>query len=162
MKPNIQVYPVEKSPGRLITKTFRLMRLGMTRLFAARGFNLTTEHWAVINVLWQEDGQPQNQLAERAFKDGPNISRIVDQLAKNGFVRRRADARDRRRQRVFLTGAGRSLRPELSFLVLEFFERAFEGVSPKEYETLFLTLEKISANIENLEADQGGPRTPGR
>jgi DNA-binding MarR family transcriptional regulator len=33
---------------------------------------------AVLNRLWEKDDVTQNELAERTFKDQPNIGRILE------------------------------------------------------------------------------------
>ena len=41
-------------------------------------FDMTPEQWAVLNRLWEKDDVTQNDLAERTFKDQPNIGRILE------------------------------------------------------------------------------------
>jgi len=47
-------------------------------------FGLTTEQWAVLNLLWETDGVTQKTLAVRSLKDQPNMTRILRRLEQRG------------------------------------------------------------------------------
>lgn len=70
---------------------------------------MTTEQWAVLNRLADEDGITQKLLAVRAEKDQTNITRILDQLERKGLVERRANETDRRSFLTFITEQGKAL-----------------------------------------------------
>lgn len=53
------------------------------------------------------DSLPLSQLADRLLCVKSNITQLVDRLETDGFVRREADARDRRTRVAVLTTAGR-------------------------------------------------------
>lgn len=78
-----------------------------------RGRGLRVPEWRVLACLADEDGQMVTQLATLALMEQSRLTKIIDQMAEKGFVARRSDERDRRRVRVFLTEAGRSLAIEL-------------------------------------------------
>lgn len=64
----------------------------------------------LLNLLWQEDGRTQAELAALAGVEPATISRTVQRLERAAFVERRPDPVDGRVQRVWLTDAGRALR----------------------------------------------------
>lgn len=72
-------------------------------------YDMTTEQWAVLNRLADEDGITQKLLAVRAEKDQTNITRILDQLERKGLVERRANETDRRSFLTFITEQGKAL-----------------------------------------------------
>ncbi|MCY9665990.1 MarR family transcriptional regulator [Paenibacillus alginolyticus] len=72
-------------------------------------YDMTTEQWAVLNRLADEDGITQKLLAVRAEKDQTNITRILDQLERKGLVERRANETDRRSFLTFITEQGKVL-----------------------------------------------------
>jgi DNA-binding MarR family transcriptional regulator len=77
----------------------------------ARG--LRVPEWRVLACLNDRDGQMVTQLAALALMEQSRLTRIIDQMAAKGLVRRRSDAADRRRVRVYLTPEGRQLAEEL-------------------------------------------------
>ncbi|WP_295812048.1 MarR family winged helix-turn-helix transcriptional regulator [uncultured Nitratireductor sp.] len=70
---------------------------------------LRVPEWRILACLSDEDGQMVTQLAQLALIEQSHLTKIVDQMAAKGLVKRRSDERDRRRVRVFLTAAGRAL-----------------------------------------------------
>lgn len=77
-------------------------------------YDMTTEQWVVLNRLADEDGITQKLLAVRAEKDQTNITRILDQLERKGFVERRANETDRRSFLTFITKQGKVLNDVLT------------------------------------------------
>ncbi|KRF13482.1 MarR family winged helix-turn-helix transcriptional regulator [Paenibacillus sp. Soil787] len=77
-------------------------------------YDMTTEQWAVLNRLADEDGITQKLLAVRAEKDQTNITRILDQLERKGLVERRANETDRRSFLTFITEQGKALNDTLT------------------------------------------------
>jgi DNA-binding MarR family transcriptional regulator len=84
--------------------------------FFAPGFSqqdachdLTPEQWAVLLGLREQEGLNQNQLGEKTFKDRHNITRILKQLDKRGYIEKLHDKKDKRAFHVYLSPAGRSL-----------------------------------------------------
>lgn len=77
----------------------------------ARG--LRVPEWRVLACLNDRDGQMVTQLAALALMEQSRLTRIIDQMALKGLVRRRSDAADRRRVRVSLTAEGRRIAVEL-------------------------------------------------
>lgn len=144
------VFPIERSPGKIVSRTHLLMKLGLSRAFAVHGFNITPEHWAILSVLWEKDGLKQVALAERTFKDRPNTTRILDVLERNGFVRRKPDPRDRRSQRIYLTKEGKAAKAKLTPLVVDFLQKAFSGLTQKELDEFLEINRHISDNLKDI------------
>lgn len=72
-------------------------------------FGVTPVQYALLRLLWKEDGQFGFELAEQLILDSATITGIIDRLEQNGFIERRVDLNDRRNKVVFLTEKGRSL-----------------------------------------------------
>jgi len=47
--------------------------------------DLTSEQWAVLARLREEDGLTQNELAKRILKDQANTTRILDKVEKKDW-----------------------------------------------------------------------------
>lgn len=63
--------------------------------------------------LYIQDGRRQQELADIIGVDKAAATRALARLEQSGYVRRREDPADRRAVRVYLTPAGRRLRPML-------------------------------------------------
>src|SRR5215469_3062370 len=78
---------------------------------AAHG--VTPMQYAVLKVLWQQEGQTGAELGARLVIDSATMTGLIDRLEASGLLKRQADADDRRVQRLFVTKQGRSLQKPL-------------------------------------------------
>lgn len=152
---DITVFPITRSPGRIVSQSHQLLKLGLSRVFALHGYNLTPEHWAVLSALVETDGLPQSALADRTVKDRPNITRILDVLERNGYIRRDDDPSDRRKHLIYLTEAGRGAQAALAPLVVNFLRTAFAGWSQEELAAFIELHRRLTHNLEFLRQDPG-------
>ena len=74
---------------------------------------VTPTQFAVLNVLWERDGQSGAELGERLVVDSATITGVVDRLVAAGLLERRAHGEDRRVHSLFLTGQGQALQAPL-------------------------------------------------
>ena len=63
----------------------------------------------VLSTLSEQEGQSQQELAERLYVTKGNVSGLIDRMAAQGLVERRALAGDRRSNALFLTAEGQAL-----------------------------------------------------
>jgi DNA-binding MarR family transcriptional regulator len=101
----------------------------LRQAFRDAGHDLTPEQWAVLLGLQEEEGLNQSQLGEKTYKDRHNITRILKQLDKRGYIEKLHDKKDKRAFRVYLSPAGRSLLGELKQVVLKHRDRVCNGFS---------------------------------
>jgi DNA-binding MarR family transcriptional regulator len=76
-------------------------------------WGVTPPQYAVLRVLWEQDGQSGAAIGARLVIDSATITGVIDRLAGTGLIERRADGGDRRVHRLFLTPQGRALREPL-------------------------------------------------
>jgi MarR family 2-MHQ and catechol resistance regulon transcriptional repressor len=72
-------------------------------------FGLTESQIAVLEAVFHLGPLPQGELCRRILRSGSNVTTVVDNLEREGLVRRERDANDRRIQIVHLTDKGREL-----------------------------------------------------
>jgi DNA-binding MarR family transcriptional regulator len=69
----------------------------------------TLPRFELLANLAQEDGQTLAALSRRMLVTAGNLTGLVDRAERDGVVERRADPRDRRLSRAYLTSRGREL-----------------------------------------------------
>ena len=74
---------------------------------------VTPVQYAVLQVLWEKDGQSGAEIGSRLVLDSATITGVLDRLERLGLVGRTADVGDRRVNRIVLTVPGQTRRAAL-------------------------------------------------
>jgi MarR family transcriptional regulator, organic hydroperoxide resistance regulator len=88
----------------LLASAHRHMRIGLTN--SIDDAESSEEHWRILHVLSDEQGQSMGDLAERVLMNGPALTKNIDKLVSRGLVQRAADAQDNRKVLVFISDRG--------------------------------------------------------
>jgi DNA-binding MarR family transcriptional regulator len=104
------MYHLEDSLGFLIFRADLKLKNEFIRKM--KPFDLTPDHWVVLNCLCIRDGINQTELAEQAYKDRASLTRILDRMVKKGWIMRKNDPADRRSYLVYITELGRSVKQQ--------------------------------------------------
>lgn len=113
----------------------------------AAHYGLTRAQWAVLVKVHREEGLQQAKLAKLLDIQPITLTRLVDKLCVSGLVERRADASDRRVNRLYLTAAARPLMAKLRILRDEINHTALSHLKPAEADHLVAQLEQIKENV---------------
>jgi MarR family transcriptional regulator, transcriptional regulator for hemolysin len=87
--------------GFMISDVARLLRTVFDR--RVRKLGLTRAQWLALTRLHRRPGSSQSELAEMMEVERATAGRLIDRLQSKGWVVRRADAGDRRINRIYLT-----------------------------------------------------------
>jgi DNA-binding MarR family transcriptional regulator len=90
--------------GFLIHDVSRLRRIVIDR--ALKPVGITRSQWWVLSFLGRRDGMTQTALALDLDLTKVAVGGLLDRMEGSGFIERRADQRDGRIKRVYLTSAG--------------------------------------------------------
>jgi len=124
----------------------------------AAQFGMTRAKWAVLARLDRFEGLKQTELAEMLDLQPISLTRLLDGLADNGLIERRADPADRRAKRLFLTPAARPLLERLSDLGEDLMQTALARLDRAELTVLLARLSTIKENLR--QAVQKKPASP--
>lgn len=139
---------LDHSIGFLLGATYRKL----SNFFAARikEFGLTPEQWAVLFRVREEDGLIQKELADRAGKDKPTTTRILDSLEAKGFITKRAGENDRRSFQVFITEQGRAAADAIEPIEYSTIAEIAQVLSAAEYEQMTRLLKRLNEHTAKL------------
>lgn len=135
----------DESIGFLIGKTYRKIVMHVTTHL--REFDLTPEQFSTLFVLSKQEGINQKELALRTAKDQPTITRILDALAKKGFIEKKVNETDRRAHLLMLSTKGREWIKLAIPVEAKAIAEAVDGMSQDELQTLRETLLRITENV---------------
>jgi MarR family 2-MHQ and catechol resistance regulon transcriptional repressor len=68
--------------------------------------DLTYSQFAVLEALYHLGSMTQSEISTKVLKSGSNMTTVIDNLERDGLVRRERDAKDRRVIHIHLTEAG--------------------------------------------------------
>ncbi|QTH43684.1 MarR family transcriptional regulator [Cohnella sp. LGH] len=142
------IYDLQRSVGFMLGTAYRKA----SSLFQSRlkRFDITPEQWSILYQVDLADGLIQKEIAERAGKDRPTTTRILDHLERKELVARRTDNRDRRSFQVAITDKGRNLIRETLPIEIKSNEDVRSCMSEEEYETLMRLLIRIDHYTKDI------------
>lgn len=129
----------------LIGKASRLMSNQISKNLAE--YQVTAEQWAILDSLWEEDGQTQQQLANQTNKNKASITHLIDNLEKRKLVKRVTHEQDRRNKMVCLTPEGAELKTPLTKTVKQTIKQLTKGLDKKDMKGCRKTLKKLVQNL---------------
>ena len=109
----------------------------------------------VLGLLAYRDGLSQREIAEHLRIKPPTVNVTVQRLEKAGFLFRKADEKDQRVSRIYLTEKGKQAKERGMKRVEENEKILFDGFSDAELCLLRRFLEQITANIDKIPGSSG-------
>jgi MarR family transcriptional regulator for hemolysin len=140
-------------PGQTVRREIGFNIMDVARLLRtyadqrARQFGISRAQWAVLVRLDRSEGLKQSELAEILDLQPISLTRLLDRLADNGLIERRADPNDRRVNRLYLTPAARPLLEQLATRGDELMETVLAGFEAEAVERLLRDLTLIKENL---------------
>ena len=148
---------LDRNFGFLLNDVARLLRTTFDRRVKPLG--LTRSQWWVLTHLFRNDGMTQAELADMLEVERPTLGRLLDRLEANGWIRREADAQDRRAKRVYLTQAVEPSMRAMRHIAAQVRADAMEGMSTEEQERFVDTLIAVKTNLGNGAGGNGKDRS---
>jgi len=136
-----------KSFGFLIATTSRLLRRRIdSRL---RGTGLNRAQAQVLFFVGRSEGSNQACMAEALEIEPITLTRLLVKLEEAGWIERRADPKDRRIRRLYLTPKAGPMIGELHKLADEIFEEALDGVPMETRAVVMSALDHVCSNLSD-------------
>lgn len=130
---------------KLISDTGRVLRTVVDQ--RARSLGLTRAQGVILYRLVGQDGQRQIDLAEQVEVEPITLARLVDRLELSGYVTRRADGRDRRVKRIYLTDTGRQAQAGFRQVLEAVFAEVLAPFSEARQAALYRDLDAIKTRL---------------
>src|SRR3954447_10115053 len=138
----------ERHIGFLISDVARLMRTAFDRRVRALG--LTRSQWLGINRLHPPPGATPAEMAEMLEVEKATAGRMVDRMEKKGWVVRRADAGDRRVNRLHLTQEALLIQVRLAQIADRTVDDALALLSSREREQFSEWMRRVKTQLQAM------------
>jgi MarR family 2-MHQ and catechol resistance regulon transcriptional repressor len=113
--------------------------------------DLTYSQFAVLEALYHLGPMTQGAISQKVLKSGSNMTTVIDNLERDGLVRRERDASDRRVIHVHLTNAGSNKVEEVFPGHVAALVEEFSVLSASEQETLGALCKKLGTrNVQDV------------
>src|SRR5262249_42739743 len=138
--------------GFLIHDVSRLRRTAFDQRMKPLG--ITRSQWWVLTGVSRhgDQGITQTELASVLDLGKGALGGLIDRLEDGGFVERRADAADRRINRVFPTRKGTAILERMGKIGMEMNSKVMRGISIKRQHDLAAALHDMKVNLIALNA----------
>ncbi|MGA2565593.1 MAG: MarR family transcriptional regulator [Pseudolabrys sp.] len=124
----------------------------------ARQFGISRAQWAVLIRIERTEGLKQSELAELLDLQPISLTRLLDRLADNGLIERRADPNDRRANRLYLKPAAKPLLGRLTELGADMMETVLEGLDAKSIDRMLSELGMLKDNLRRAISANAHPQ----
>ena len=119
---------------------------------------LTVSQFGVLEALYHLGPLSQRQLADKILRSSGNLTMVIDNLERDGLVRRERDLQDRRVMKVFLTGAGEALITRVLPDHVRGIQDVFSGLTPEELNQLAALTRKLGLGLTSTAAAEAPVR----
>jgi DNA-binding MarR family transcriptional regulator len=119
-------------------------------------FGLTRAQWRATKVLYHREGLRQTELAEFLEMEPIAVGRVIDRLQAAGFVERRADPKDRRAWRLYVTDQASGVIDDMELIARDLRRDVTRGIDYAELEQALAVINRIKDNLLALEQVDDG------
>lgn len=132
-----------------LSRAFRLLRRRLDERLKPEGITYST--WVTLAYLERGgEGMLQRELADFMGIEAPTLVRSLDTLERDGLIRRRAAAHDRRAKTVHIDPEAQPILETFNRVAAETRERLLHGIDAESLATCHRVLSQITANAQQL------------
>jgi len=144
----IKIYSdLNRSIGYLLGKASKDLAARFQRVFDGAGYDVTVVQWIILMILWENDGQSQQRIADAVEKDKTTVTRLINGMEKRNLIVRIPDRADHRQKLIYLTSKGKALEQPLMQLALQNIGFALKDIKKDHLKICQEVLIKICENI---------------
>jgi DNA-binding MarR family transcriptional regulator len=107
------------------------------------GISISQSH--ILDVLAEEGDLTMQQLAKRMYKSVSTMTRVVGQLVRRGYVKRRQNPEDRRVVHVSITPQGKAIVAAISRDLIQTQKAILQSIPADQWAGAFKVLEALAA-----------------
>jgi DNA-binding MarR family transcriptional regulator len=122
-----------------------------------RVYGMTVPRWRVLMGLAARDGRTIGDLVDYTIIAQPALSRIIDQMQRDGLVTRQTARRDSRVVEVYLTPHGRKLYAKIAPVAARHAQLTVNSLTPAQQKELLALLRIVARNLSeapSIEAEE--------
>lgn len=136
--------------GETVCYQFKVIWHAISRMYNEEGtkHRLTASMGYVLLNIDEKNGTPATKIGPLLGMEPTSMSRMLNNLEKEGLIYREKDEIDRRSVRIFLTEKGKEKRTIAKRVVKKFNNTVKDEIDEKKLKTFFEVAEEIDKIIE--------------
>lgn len=132
-----------------LEQTARYCKFLGLQVFKKLGFGISVDEFTALDVIMQNDGICQRELAKLLLKDRANTGKILNALENSGYIKRSIDTKNNRLiKKVKLTELGRNTTEKISQTLTDYFGDYTRIFPEQERETLIDLVKTFRNSLE--------------
>ena len=153
---------MEVESGMLLHQLVRAHHNACTASLDRRGLRDVCSPRLLLELFHQPSGQAptQKELADRLHCAPPTIAASLKVLERQGYVDRRTDEKDSRRNRISITRKGRDAIRSAMDGFRKVDEHMYNGFSPEERAMVYGFHRRMLENLYQIGGDKDDPQAP--
>lgn len=124
-----------------------LTKIAQLQMFSQMQFPITPEQYFILSILAESGELYQRQICEIAFKDRPNITRLINILEKEGWVQRIPDVNKRKVYKIVVTEEGKKLHAKIKPFMLNLRDDVVKDIKTEDLEACWKVLGQMLDNL---------------
>jgi DNA-binding MarR family transcriptional regulator len=138
---------LNKKVGVFLNLVHCRFKVYMSTFFQNQGFDITPEQFLVLDTLWDDGVQSQQEIAIKISKDKNSVTKLIDALEKKNYVQRVAYKQDRRLNLIHITESGQKIKDKVTEIALEATNSIIRDIPIQDLDTFIKVLSKMSDNM---------------
>lgn len=110
--------------------------------------DITLDQALLIQFLHENPSLSQKEIAKLIFKDNASVTRMIELMVKNKYLKRSVNKNDRRKHKIELTDKAKCSIEEMNNIILSNRIAAQKGIDGNDIESMKRTLDKIIENCK--------------
>jgi DNA-binding MarR family transcriptional regulator len=143
------VVSIQEEIGALIADLARKHRTRFDQ--RAKALGLTRPQWRILNNVLHVEGASQSFLVQKLEVEHITVSRLLDNLAKMGWIERRVDPNDKRARLIYATEKAKPLLKQIEKVRAKVEEELFGSLTEPDLKKLRSLLHKINDRYNALD-----------
>jgi len=107
-------------------------------------YGISISQCHILDTLAADGDLTMQQLAKRMFKSVSTMTRVVGQLVRRGYVKRRQDPEDRRVVHISITPQGKAIVAAINRDLIETQKAILQSIPPDQWAGAFKVLEALA------------------
>ena len=145
---------------RLITLLARKSQICITEVL--KDYGITAAEQPFFMAIEYSDGMTQEELTAMISVDKAATTRAVCSLEAKGYLIRKQDTKDHRKNLIYPTEKTHELYPKIHETLLALNDRITEGLSKEEQDTVCRSMFLMVQNFQKMSKGKGGERYASR